>query len=188
MNILGTPLGSLAFVEEYLYKKLEKHKLLLSFIVDVAESGFSREAHKMLTGSAVPRLTHILKSVPKDQASTEWMQSADDAHLSTWLRCVGAEQLDAAVPSLERAYLAASLDLPPQFGGIGLQSLIRATDEELLGSCVAVTADLNNSCRSKGISAYSQIADALDSMADIHSSYAYGGGPRSTPYTQRLMR
>jgi hypothetical protein len=63
---MGTPLGSPAFVEEYLHKKLEKHTLLLSFIVDVAEMGFSREAHKILTGSAVPRLTHILKSVPKD--------------------------------------------------------------------------------------------------------------------------
>jgi hypothetical protein len=57
-------------VEEYLHKKMEKHKLLLSFIVDVAEMGFSREAHTMLTGSTVPRLTHILKSVPKYQAST----------------------------------------------------------------------------------------------------------------------
>ena len=155
MNILGTPLGSLAFVEEYLYKKLEKHKLLLSFIVDVAESGFSREAHKMLTGSAVPRLTHILKSVPKDHASTEWMQTADDAHLSTWLRCVGAEQLNAALLAPERAHLATSLDLPPQFGGVGLQSLIRTSDEELFGSWAAVTTDLINFCRSKGLSTYS---------------------------------
>ena len=68
---------------------MEKCKLMLSFIVDVAEMGFSREAHKMLTGSTIPHLTHILKSVPKDQASTEWTQSADhDAHLSTLLRCV----------------------------------------------------------------------------------------------------
>jgi hypothetical protein len=44
-------------LEEYLNNKLQKHKLLLSFIVDVAMMGFSREAHKMLTGSAVPRLT-----------------------------------------------------------------------------------------------------------------------------------
>jgi hypothetical protein len=77
VNIIGTPLGSPTFVEEYLYKKLVKHKLLLSFIVDVANMGFSRESHKMLSGSAVPRLTHILKSVPKDEASTTWMQAAD---------------------------------------------------------------------------------------------------------------
>jgi hypothetical protein len=81
MNILGTPLGSPAFVEEYLQKKHEKRKLLLSFIVDVANMGFSRESHKMLTGSAVPRLHHILTSFPKDDASITWMQLADDAHL-----------------------------------------------------------------------------------------------------------
>jgi hypothetical protein len=70
INILGTPLGFPAFVEQYLQVKLAKHKLLLSFIEDVANFGFPREAHKMLTGSVVPRLTHILKSVPKDDSST----------------------------------------------------------------------------------------------------------------------
>jgi hypothetical protein len=45
---------------------------------------FSREAHKMLKGSVIPRLTHILKSVPKDPASIEWMKFADEAHFSAW--------------------------------------------------------------------------------------------------------
>ncbi len=166
VNLLGTPLGSPTFVEEYLSKKLEKHKLLLSFIVDVANMGFSRESHKMLTGAAVPRMTHILKSIPKDGASTAWMQSADDAHLSSWLECVGAKQLHEALPIAEKDLLAASLDLPPQFGGVGLQSLMRAADEELLGSWASITADLITFCRSKGLSAYARIADALDSMAD----------------------
>ena len=47
-----------------------------------------------------------------------------------------------------------------------MQSLVRAADEELLGSWAAVTADLITFCRSKGLSVYSQIADALDSMPD----------------------
>ncbi len=67
---MGTPLGSPAFIEEYLHDKLQKHELLLSFIKDVANMGFSRESHKMITGSAVPRLTHILKPIPKDLTST----------------------------------------------------------------------------------------------------------------------
>jgi hypothetical protein len=82
---------------------MEKHEQLMAFIVGVAEMGFSREAHRMLTGSAVPRLTHILKSVPMDHASIEWMQSVDDIHLSTWLKCVGAEQLDAALAAPKKA-------------------------------------------------------------------------------------
>ncbi len=97
---------------------------MLSFVVDVAEMGFSREAHKMLTGTVVPHLTHILKPVPKDHASMEWMQATDDAHLSTWLTCVRAEQLDVSLPTTERAHLAASLDLPLQFGGVRVQSLM----------------------------------------------------------------
>jgi len=151
---------------DWILPKLEKHKLLLSFIVDVAKMGFSRESHKMLTGSAVPRLTHILKSIPKDEASTSWMQSADDVHLSTWLDCAGAEQLHDALITAEKDHLAASLDLPPQFGGVGLQSLMRVVNKELLGSWASITADLITFCKSKGLLSYSMIADALDSMAD----------------------
>jgi hypothetical protein len=120
----------------------------------------------MLTGSAVPRLTHILKSIPKDEASTSWMQSADDVHLSTWLDCAGAEQLHDALITAEKDHLAASLDLPPQFGGVGLQSLMRVVNKELLGSWASITADLITFCKSKGLLSYSMIADALDSMAD----------------------
>jgi hypothetical protein len=69
VNILGTPLESLAFVDEYLGNKLKKHELLLSFNVNVSKTCFLREAHKMLTGSTDPRLTHILESIPKDPAS-----------------------------------------------------------------------------------------------------------------------
>ena len=89
INILWTPLGSPAFVEHFLHNKLEKHRLPLSFIEDFAKVGYSREAHKMLTDFAVPRLTHVLKSIPKDTSSTGWMKTADDAHLFTWMKCVG---------------------------------------------------------------------------------------------------
>jgi hypothetical protein len=121
----------------------------------------------MLTVSAVPRLTHILKPVPKDDASTEWMQTVDDAHLSTWITCVGAGQLDSALPEAELENLAASLDLPSQFGGVGLQSLMRAADEELLGSWASITSDLITFFISKDLLVYSKLAEALDAMADI---------------------
>ncbi len=113
--------------------------------------GHSREAHKMLTCSTVPRLTHLLTSVPKDEASAEWMASVDEAHLSTWLRCVGASSLDETLPRNEREHLAATLDLPPLFGGIGLQSLVWAADEEMLGSWASITAELISFCISKGM-------------------------------------
>jgi hypothetical protein len=65
-----TPYGSPEFVEEYLQRKLAKHEQLLDFILVVAKMGFSREAYKMLIDSMVPGLTHIVKYVPKDDAST----------------------------------------------------------------------------------------------------------------------
>ncbi len=83
IDVLKTPLESPAFVEQYLQTKLEKHQILLTFIENVDKVGFSREAHKMLTAVDVPRLTHVLKYVPKDASSTGWMKMVDDAHLST---------------------------------------------------------------------------------------------------------
>jgi hypothetical protein len=80
INILGTPYGSPKFIEDYL-KKLVKNEQLLSFIKDVARMGFPRESHKMLTGSATPRLSHVLKSISKDQTSTSRMEEVDNAHL-----------------------------------------------------------------------------------------------------------
>jgi hypothetical protein len=70
INILGPPYGSPEFIEEYMQKKLVKHEQLLDFISVVAKMGYSREAHKTLKGSALPKLTHVEKSVPKDDAST----------------------------------------------------------------------------------------------------------------------
>ncbi len=42
INILGTPLSSPEFLKWYLHGKLEKHKLLLDFITDVAKMGLWR--------------------------------------------------------------------------------------------------------------------------------------------------
>jgi len=49
---------------------------------------------------------------------------------------------------------------------VGLQSLIRAADEELLGSWASVSADLVSFFRSKGLTVYDKLANALDAMAN----------------------
>ena len=66
----------------------------------------------------------------------------------------------------ERRHLATSLDLPPQFGVVGLQSLIRVANEELLGSWTSVTANLIAFFRSKNLNVHDKMAHALDAMAD----------------------
>ncbi len=62
-NILGTPLGTSAFVSSYLQGKGVKHLLLLRFVKDVASTEFPKEAELMLKGATVPRLSHILRSL-----------------------------------------------------------------------------------------------------------------------------
>ncbi len=47
-----------------------------------------------------------------------------------------------------------------------MQSLIRAVDEELLGSWASVTTNLIVFLRSKSLSVYDKLADAMDAMAD----------------------
>jgi hypothetical protein len=65
INILGSPLGSSDFIDSYLFGKCIKHRQLLTFIQEVDEAGFPREAVAMLTGATCPRLTHLLKSVER---------------------------------------------------------------------------------------------------------------------------
>jgi hypothetical protein len=69
VNILGTTLGTPAFVSSYLQGKGLKHLFFLRFIKDAASAGFPREAELMLKGAAVPRLSHILRSVQKSEHS-----------------------------------------------------------------------------------------------------------------------
>ena len=52
INILGTPLGSTAFIEYYQFGKGIKHRVLLNFIQEVVAAGFPREVVPMLTGAA----------------------------------------------------------------------------------------------------------------------------------------
>ncbi len=63
VNILWTPMGSNLFISSYLQGKGLKHRLLLQFIQDVAATGFPREAEHMLKGAAIPRLSHILRTI-----------------------------------------------------------------------------------------------------------------------------
>jgi hypothetical protein len=48
----------------------------------------------MLTGTSVPRLTHVLKSVLKDDTSNQWMEEVDMEHLYIWMESVGTSTLD----------------------------------------------------------------------------------------------
>ncbi len=143
VNILGTPLGTPAFVASYLQGKCLRHLLLLRFIKDVASAGFPKEADFMLKGAAIPRLSHIFRSMQKNQHSRGWRREMDGAHLSAWLHCLRAsEDLEHVLGTEGKRQLSDLLDLPPSYGGAGLQSLEDSANEEFLGSFAAIAASL----------------------------------------------
>ena len=121
----------------------------------------------MLTGSAVLRLTHIVKSsMPTDIALIGLMEAVDEVRLSTWLDCTEASSLKSAMSTQECELVSSSLDLLPQFGGIRMQSLIKAASEELLGSWASVAAILISFLQSKGLDMNAKLADIMVAMAD----------------------
>ena len=81
VNILGNPLGSTSFVSGYLRCKGLKHLILLRFIKDVEAAGFPRKAEQRIKGAAMPRLSHIMKSMQKNNHTVGWMAEMDGAHL-----------------------------------------------------------------------------------------------------------
>jgi len=90
----------------------------------------------------------------------------DDAHVvSTWLHSLTAStDLESALGPHARDQLSGLLDLPPAFRGIGLQSLERSADEELLGSFASISSSLISFFRYMELPVYISIAEALEGM------------------------
>lgn len=125
INIIGTPLGSPDLVESYLFGKGVKHRQLLSFITKVAD--FPREAVAMFKGAAGPRLSRLLKSVEKNPSTERCMHEMDSALVSTKLQCLtSSPDLEHSLGPTELDMLTEWLDLPPLYGGSGLNSLSRS--------------------------------------------------------------
>ena len=67
----------------------------------------------MLKGAAMPRLSHILKSVQKNNHTAGWIAEIDGAHLSAWLHClIASEDLENNLGSEGRVGFSELLDLP----------------------------------------------------------------------------
>jgi hypothetical protein len=93
------------------------------------------------------------------------MREMDSAHLSVWLHCLNpSEDLELALGPAGMSHLSDFLDLPPSYGGVGLQSLEGSADEEFLGSFAAIAATLISLCRKTEQRVYIRIAEALESL------------------------
>ena len=89
-------------------------------------AGIPREAIAMLTGAACPRLTHLLKSIEKNEGTEAWMQKMDNAHLATWLHCLTSSSTpEHALDPSDIDILACWVDLPYSYGGTEPKSLSR---------------------------------------------------------------
>jgi hypothetical protein len=62
--------------------------------------------------------------------------------------------------------LATWLDLPPSYGGMGLNSLTRSGDDEFLGSFAAIAASHISFCRKTELEVYIRIAEALEDLGE----------------------
>jgi len=58
------------------------------------------------------------------------------------------------------------LDLPPSYGGIGLNSLASSADEDFLGSFAGIASSLIEFCRKTELPIYIGIAEALEALGD----------------------
>jgi len=120
----------------------------------------------MLKGAAVPRLSHILIYVRKNNHTVE-MTKMDGAHRSTWLHCLTASEDTEHVMGPEgRGNLSELLDLPASYGGAGLYSLVASADEEFLGSFAGIAATLISFCKNTEVSVCTGIAEALERTKD----------------------
>jgi len=121
----------------------------------------------MLTGAARPRLTHLLKSVEKNPRTELWLLEMDSANVATWLHCLTSSTvLETAMDDSNMDILTDWLDLPPSYGGVGLNSICRSADEEHFGSFATIAASLISFCRKTELHVYVGIAEALKAMGD----------------------
>jgi len=117
------------------------------------------------------------------------MREMDDAHVFTWLHCLSAStDLEYAIGPSARDQLAGLIDLPLAFGGIGMQSLERSADEELLGSFAGISAFIISVCRSTELPVYIAIAEALESMDDVEELLSSEADEVPTPLSILQVR
>ena len=113
MVVLGTPLGSDAFVDAFVQHKARTHASLLSKIPAVPDL---QAAWLPLLMCAAPRCHYLLRALPLS-ATAAFARRHDEAVLT----CLGALLANDAPPELD-ALAVARAQLPLHFGGLGLRS------------------------------------------------------------------
>ena len=113
MVVLGTPLGSHAFVAAHLQSKLEAHKILLSKLPSVPDL---QVAWLLFLMCAAPRCHYLLRALPPAYTAT-FAHQHDEAVLA----CLQDLLANGGPPTWD-ANATRRAQLPLQLGGLGLRS------------------------------------------------------------------
>ncbi len=91
----------------------------------------------------------------------------DTAHVSIWLHnLIASPILEHALGLDEWDILTDWFDIPPSYGGYGLNSLSRSADEDLIESFTGIVASLIAFCRKTKMPVYIRIAHVLEALGD----------------------
>ena len=136
INILGTPLGRLAYMAHFADARVEKEQQLL---VEIEKLPDLQCAWVMLSMSAVPRANHMIRMVPPSQSGT-YAQAHDTALWECFCRLCGATGLQDDTLARDIA------TLPGRLSGLGLRSAARTARAAYWASwatCLPVIAEKN---------------------------------------------
>ena len=115
--ILGSPVGTRAFVENHANERLLEEKSFLQ------EIGYLRDpqcAWQLLSRCAVPRGNYWLRTLPPS-LSEAYAQARDDEMWKTAMRIFQAEELPRNISDSGRTIA----QLPARLGGLGIRSSVR---------------------------------------------------------------
>ena len=128
--VLGTPLGSAAFVEAFAEERLKKEEKLLD---ELPKLGDLQCAWVLLSQSAVLRANHTVRILPPT-CSQRYAERHDSAVWTTFCKVFGAG-------SLEKDKLAQDVaTLPGRLGGLGLRAAVRTAPSAYWASWVSTLA------------------------------------------------
>ena len=110
---MGSPLGSLAFIEAHSQKRLEEERKLLDKLNNKLKL---QTAWLLLYYCAAPRANHILRTLPP-AASCRYAAAHDQAVLDTFGNMFSLE------PATINDFVNRSrIEMPMRFGGLGLRN------------------------------------------------------------------
>ena len=133
--MLGTPLGSDAFVRQHVHERIADEQRLWDAIPEVPGL---QCAWQLLLQCAGPRANHFLRTLPPSQ-SAEYARAHDQGMWTACQALLGGLPGDEA--SVEMARLIASL--PMRFGGLGLRSALRTAPAAYWASVADALGVLN---------------------------------------------